>query len=528
MITTVRWTPNDNSFQVQRRLVGVSTDFLKCSDPTSCAGIIRALTSFEPIASSSPASALRDRLLQSGAQDLSIELLIGDDELDILVNYRAPIGTKAADETDVFVEWGGKAGRETRYLVAKSYSSTRLLSQHRKMERRTRSVSGTEGLSGESWMVFPKTTRTIIMEMTVDPSAPALFDRMPTLQAMLETQSLIGPVKHQLASGVPTTPEPVAVQEVASFEAQPTRTPEQTPVQVPAWQAEPTANLEPQPRWDLPTELTAQPEPEPATELEPEPAPVPEPTVKVEPATEPEPAPQPQPAMEPEPEPVPVPVPVPEPARVPLTELEPATEPETEPATEPEPARVPLTEPEPATEPTPEASEQVRQQGATPPPIAPPGSKRDGEATPPRSASVQITRPAAPVFLVNKTPRVIPQPARVQGDINPSVVNYSIELLMPEIWQCYLDRLLSDTSTQGYLTIYALVRADGFIASTSVSGDVGDPPLNKCVGDLLNAWAFDEYPNPSGIPSAVSIPILFWLEPHQPTTTRKRKKGNQL
>ena len=108
--------------------------------------------------------------------------------------------------------------------------------------------------------------------------------------------------------------------------------------------------------------------------------------------------------------------------------------------------------------------------------------------------------------------------------MNASLANDSIRRLLPGMWQCYLDRLRIDPTLQGYLTLTATVQSSGFIASTSITGDLGDPALNQCVNALVNSWSLPSYPSQAATPSTVSIPVLFWLEPHQTTHEKRRKK----
>ena len=104
-MTTVEWYPSEGRFHVERRLVGVSKDFLRCDTTASCTATITSLLNGNEAPVSSPASQLRDRLLSSGATDVEVTLESEGNRLTIHVAYNALLGTKAADETDIFVEW---------------------------------------------------------------------------------------------------------------------------------------------------------------------------------------------------------------------------------------------------------------------------------------------------------------------------------------------------------------------------------------------------------------------------------------
>jgi F0F1-type ATP synthase membrane subunit c/vacuolar-type H+-ATPase subunit K len=73
--------------------------------------------------------------------------------------------------------------------------------------------------------------------------------------------------------------------------------------------------------------------------------------------------------------------------------------------------------------------------------------------------------------------------------------------------RCYQDRWAQDPSVAGSLFVSAVVRPDGFVATTSVFGPLQDRTLSTCLEGAIADWSFPAFPGEAT--SEVVLPFTF-------------------
>lgn len=176
LITHVTYDPVNQTYTVERTLVGVSAGFLLCEDVDSCeAAIWRALAGeTNPGYEATIADRLIQRLGETGAGDVKVTLHKNGDSLDVVARYATVPGSRAADDTMIRAEYGGKPGKEQYYLVVEAQPGLDPLP-----ERHTvRKTAGGAGWA-EYW-VLPPGAFDVSTSLAVDDSKP-IFAQIPGL-----------------------------------------------------------------------------------------------------------------------------------------------------------------------------------------------------------------------------------------------------------------------------------------------------------------------------------------------------------
>lgn len=184
--TRVVYDPFDQSFQVERRLIGVEPRFLGCSDLDECVEAIgRSVTvAPDPGYSMALSDRLLQRLVESGATEVEVALERDGDRLDVVLDYRARVGSAAADDTFVRAEWNGKGTRGAYSLVVSAQDSMDPPEHYR-----TRKVART-GNGEVDWIeewVLPQNQREVRTEIAVG-EAKEMFAEIPGLAEALEAR----------------------------------------------------------------------------------------------------------------------------------------------------------------------------------------------------------------------------------------------------------------------------------------------------------------------------------------------------
>ncbi|NCG18127.1 MAG: hypothetical protein GWP91_03835 [Rhodobacterales bacterium] len=535
LFTTVRYDATTQAFEVERVLVNVDESFFQCSDNESCIEALDRALRKEPghALGGSLADRLLRRLLDGGAVEVELELQPHDGQLDVVLRYQAPAGSQAARATMVQAEWGGEPGREKYYLVVESQSS---MVPPKRYETRKAAVG--EGDWREYW-VLPRNLDQVTTELTVDGSSGSIFETAPGLLAGLQSLGWLDDgAREPVALSVveepvqPTfveermgmVPEPEVVHESEIIvapesavivplepevisEAEPEVISAPEPVVVVEPEPDVVAGPEPKVIAVLSPEVIAEPEPEIIAAPEPEIIAAPEPVVIAEPEPEVIAAPEPVVIAEPEPEVIAAPEPVviaaPEPVVI----------------AEPEP--VVIAEPEPIAQPEPEPQVVIETAVISAlEPMSKPGFAPD---------SVVAVRPAAPQVA---TPAIWPRPAsdsraRVYA-FDPQLTNGISALqaisasghLLPRVEWCYQDRAAIDPSLGGTIFLSALVRADGLVLNTSVSGELRDEALRECLNRAVQDWNFKPWGSGDSIADVI-LPFTLRVEEE---AQRKRKR----
>lgn len=212
LVTTVVYDPYEHVYQVERRLIGVEPSFFQCDSPQSCEAAISRAVRLQPseTLSASLADRLVNRLLDTDAQDLRIRVERQGDRLDALVTYRAAVGSKAAADTLVHAEWGGKRGRERYYLTVEAQDS--MDPPGVPYEVRKQSFGAAGGGWREFWVLPPRVTE-ITTTMHIDAEAVSFFEAVPGADGALRAAGLLG--GDGVARVEPGVPDDVAVEEPA-------------------------------------------------------------------------------------------------------------------------------------------------------------------------------------------------------------------------------------------------------------------------------------------------------------------------
>jgi hypothetical protein len=189
--TTVQLDTEAQVFRVERRVLGVSSAFLGCGDTAGCAEVVGRLRAFAPLPTGGPAERLMQRLLDSGAKELSMEIVVGDGRVDAVLQYVAPLGSTAADDTWIHAEWEGRHQRGDYLLTIDAQPSITPPDKYRTRRVARAGPAGPEW--GESW-VLPARTLAATTHMTVQPGAPNLLAEFPDLLPALSGGAAPAPV----------------------------------------------------------------------------------------------------------------------------------------------------------------------------------------------------------------------------------------------------------------------------------------------------------------------------------------------
>jgi hypothetical protein len=191
--TRVRYDPFAQAFEVERRLVGIEPRFLGCRSADGCVAAIGRVLSDDPSSMSmSPSDRLLQRLRDGGATDIVVTLEREDERLDAVVEYRARVGTPAADDTLIRAEWSSNGWPFGHYyLVVSAQESMEPPGRHR-----TRKVprAGPVGIDWVEEWVLPRGRRSVETTLVVsDPEqSTELFAAMPELVEALEARGWLG------------------------------------------------------------------------------------------------------------------------------------------------------------------------------------------------------------------------------------------------------------------------------------------------------------------------------------------------
>ncbi len=272
--TTVTYDPFEQTFQVTRVLRNVSPGFFGCVDVHDCAEAVGRAVRMEPAAFPTALSdRLVQRLVESGAQGIEVQLEADGDKLDAVIHYAAPVGSAAAEDTLVHAEWDGKQGY---YLVVDADASLRPLDV--KARVRKTAMSGPEGIDWrEAWVLKPK-VKTVTTTMDVDTTVRPLLGAMTGLGDALASRGwLDGPIAVSEPAVAAVDPEPLPPEPAPQPVSEPMPTPvEPTPAPAPEPALAPAPAPLPVPA-PAPVPVAPMPVPAPAPELEP-PSPTPSPT----------------------------------------------------------------------------------------------------------------------------------------------------------------------------------------------------------------------------------------------------------
>jgi len=265
LVTTVSYDPFAQTFRVQRWFRNVEPAFFGCIELDDCAEAITRATSLQPAPFPEALSdRLVQRLVESGAEDIEVELVQRGAQLDARIAYTAAVGSAAAEDTMVHAEWDGK--RNAYYLVVDADASMEL--EGVKGRERRVAMSGPGGIDWRTSYVLKPRHKEVTTRMAVDDKVRPLFEAVGGLDGRLADMGLLDTV----LSG------PIAV---ASAEPEPEPEPAPEPeVTAPAPSSSPPAAAT-DPAMTAPTpEPDPDPEPEPVAAPEPSPpspAPTPEP-----------------------------------------------------------------------------------------------------------------------------------------------------------------------------------------------------------------------------------------------------------
>lgn len=393
--TTVVYDPYAQAFRVERRLVGIDQRFLGCTEAPECIDAIQRTLSGtpDPLRAAALSDRLLDRLLESGATDVTVTLERVHDRLDAVVTYGAPVGSAAADDTLVRAEWdsgGWPFGHY--YLVVTAQDSMDPPGRHR-----TRKVARA-GAAGVDWIeewIMPRARRAVETVMEVADVQP-LFEQVPELGAELEQRGWLDEprlVSSGEGDGLVASADGGMD---AGVEAMDLGDPEASP-------------------------------------------------------------------------------------------------------------RAPS--------PSPKGSDRRSRAEASD------GGPEDG----PTTAALETRTKArgggdvSSVALDPSSPaKTWVYEARISGGgVTPAAAAMSMEPLVPALSRCYQRRQRDVPELEGSLFLSALVRGDGSVVATSVSGGVTDGPLLACIDRVLGGWVFPQWGTGDAV-SDVAIPVVFRVEKGPP------------
>jgi len=164
LVTRVAYDPFSQVFRVERELLNVDRRFLGCQEATSCLAALHHMRDVvdggEP--EQNPAERMVRHLLDTGATDITYEMYLEGDSLNIRVAYEAPLGSRAAGDTLVHVEHQGGRYR----LVVDAQASMEKLGQRHRVRRL--SQVGTGLLNWREEWVLPAGVRDVTVRQKVD------------------------------------------------------------------------------------------------------------------------------------------------------------------------------------------------------------------------------------------------------------------------------------------------------------------------------------------------------------------------
>ncbi|MCA9491463.1 MAG: AgmX/PglI C-terminal domain-containing protein, partial [Myxococcales bacterium] len=169
----------------------------------------------------------------------------------------------------------------------------------------------------------------------------------------------------------------------------------------------------------------------------------------------------------------------------------------------PEPLPSPAPAPAPATAPVP-----------TPAP-APAAVVRPPPAPQPAPTAWLAPDPASPA-------RTYTYDVAVTGPLSAAAATQATQPILPRIARCYQDRHAQDPSVEGSLFVGAVVRADGFVVSTSVYGQLRDRPLADCLERATADWVFPPWGSGEQT-SEIALPVVFHVEEPPPVRGRRKR-----
>jgi hypothetical protein len=164
LVTRVAYDPFAQVFRVERELLNVDRRFFDCQEAASCMTALHHMRDVvergEP--EQNPAERMVRHLLDTGATDVTYELYLEGESLNIRVAYEAPLGSRAAGDTRVHVEHQGGRYR----LVVDAQASMEKLGQRHRVRRQ--SQVGTGPLDWREEWVLPAGVRDVTVRQKVD------------------------------------------------------------------------------------------------------------------------------------------------------------------------------------------------------------------------------------------------------------------------------------------------------------------------------------------------------------------------
>jgi hypothetical protein len=464
-----------------------------------------------------------------------------DGRIDVVASYTAALGTTAADETNVFVEWGGRPGRERNYLAVKAPAELQILTPNDGFQQRIRSYTGANGLAGERWWVMPAGVTKVATSQPVgaatDPhleevisalhdagllssehavaeqagfkseeelaelAAARLEMEVARVEAIAAERRAAERVEAETArvDALATARDAEAAAQAEAQAAEVQRRLEQTRAEAQAAQARAAEAARTKAEQDALMEKAARDDASAAEEARAEAA-------RVEQARA-------------------------EAARVEAARAQEEARANASRAAEQAEAvrREAARKAELA-----EAAQTIAESSRAALAIEAEAAEEAARAEHQASAAAKSTQTrkgpslkppgsvSVPAGLLGQ-PRVHAHPPRVDGSMDSGLVTTSVEPLIPWIETCYLQALSRSATVRGYVAIGAVVRTDASVVSLSVSGDVDDPELTQCVNQVAERWAPPPCTGPSGSTASPTVPVVMWLE-QQPDSGRKRKR----
>ena len=107
----------------------------------------------------------------------------------------------------------------------------------------------------------------------------------------------------------------------------------------------------------------------------------------------------------------------------------------------------------------------------------------------------------------SSSPQVRPGQVASQGRLAPEIIRRIVRQNLPKVRYCYENRLRSDPTLQGRITVRFVIGADGSVTSSSDAGStLRDPATMSCV---LAAFRSLTFPRPQGGSVSVTYPFIF-------------------
>ena len=188
LVTRVAYDPFAQVFRVERELLNVDRRFFDCQEAQSCLTALHHLREVVEGGASelNPAEQMASHLLDTGARDLTYEIYLEGDSLNIRVAYVAPLGSRAAGDTRVHVEHQGGRYR----LVVDAQASMEKLGQRHRVRRL--SQVGTGPLNWREEWVLPAGVRDVTVRQKVDVVDQPVLAAVPGFQEALTSGGWLG------------------------------------------------------------------------------------------------------------------------------------------------------------------------------------------------------------------------------------------------------------------------------------------------------------------------------------------------